>query len=164
MLVVTGCGATVRSTVASNADLGKYKTWAFHSAPNQQGQAETLSDQSIRGALKQDLAARGLTEATTGQPDFLVSYHVKQQQKFDYDTVGYGFYGWPGGADVTEYTQGTLIIDFIDPQTNQVFWRGTGSEVVNHPDSPNTAKIDKAVAKIVNKYPAPIAAVPRTTM
>ncbi len=72
--------------------------------------------------------------------------------------------GWGGPVSVTEYTQGTLIVDFIDPQTKQVFWRGTGTDVVNHPESPNTAKLGKVVAQIVNKYPATIAEAPRTNM
>jgi hypothetical protein len=35
---------------------------------------------------------------------------------------------------------------------------------VNHPESPNTAKLDKVVAQIVNKYPATVAEAPRTNM
>ena len=164
MIVVAGCGATIRSTTnASSAELSKYKTYSFYTPTYKQGQGESIADQAIQSALKQDLASKGLTEAT-GNPDFLVAYHVKEQQKFEDDTVGYGFYGMGGPGEVTTYTQGTLIVDFIDPQTKKVFWRGTGSEVVNHPNSPNTNKIDKAVGQIIDRYPAPMAATPRTTM
>ncbi len=164
LLIVTKCGATIHSSRAANTDLAKYKTFSFYTPTYKEGQAESIVDQTIKSALTQNLSAKGLTEAT-GNPDFLVTYHVKEQQKLDADTVGYGFRGWGGPGMVTEYTQGTLIIDFIDPQTKQVFWRGTASDVVNHPESPNTAKLDKVVGEVVNRYPgAGMAATPRTTM
>ena len=164
LVLVAGCGATIHSSTASNADLGKYKTFSFYTPPYKQGQTESIADQTIKSALAQDMAARGLTEASTGNPDFLVAYHVKEQQKLDVDTVGYGFYGWGGPGEVTQYTQGTLVVDFIDPQTKQVFWRGTATDVVNHPEAPDTAKLGKVVGQIVDRYPAPLAATPRTTM
>jgi hypothetical protein len=58
---------------------------------------------------------------------------------------------------VNEYTQGTLFIDFIDPKTNQVFWRGTASAVVNHPENPNGKKLASAVDKVMKKYPSEVA-------
>jgi Domain of unknown function (DUF4136) len=160
-----GCGATVHSSIAPNANLGQYRTFAFKMPRYHAGQPETPAEQELRSTLRNDLALKGLTEAAPGQqPDFLISYHVKQQQKIDVDTVGYGFGWWGGPADVYTYTEGTLIVDFIDPRTNQAFWRGTASDVVNHPYSPDLAKVDKAVAKLVNQYPAQMAAMPRPTM
>lgn len=162
-LVVTGCGATIHTSTASNADIGRYKTFAFYTPPYRQ--SESIADQTIQSSLARDLEARGLTEARGGHPDFLIAYHVKEQQRLDADTVGYGFYGWGGPGMVTEYTQGTLIVDFIDPQTKNVFWRGTATDVVNHPDSPDTAKLAKVVGQIVDRYPGGVmAATPRSTM
>ncbi len=166
LLIVTGCGATIRSTTATNADLAKYKTFSFYTPAYKQGQPETIVDQTIKSSLAQNLSAKGLTEATAN-PDFLIAFHVKQQQKLDANTVGYGFggWGWGGPGFVTTYTQGTVIVDFIDAQSKQVFWRGTATDVVNHPESPNTAKLDKVVGQIVNRYPgAGMAAAPRTGM
>ena len=167
LLLITGCGATIHSSTASNAILSKYKTYSFYTPAYKQGQPESIVDQSITANLEQDLAAKGLTKDVSGDPDFLIAYHVKEQQRLDADTVGYGFWGWGGWAgpvSVTQYTQGTLIVDFIDPQTKQVFWRGTATDVVNHPETPNTAKLGKVVGQIVNKYPAPVAEAPRTSM
>lgn len=167
ILVAAGCGATIRSTTASNADLTRYKTYSFSKPPAKAGQPESIVDQTIDSSLKEDLAAKGLTEATPDQnPDFLVAHHVKTQEKMDVEEVDYGFYGgWPGGADVTEYVEGTLIVDFIDPKTKQVFWRGTATSVVNHPESPDIPKLEKVVGQVVDRYPAAaVAATPRTTM
>ena len=172
-MLVAGCGATIHSSVAPSADLAKYKTYSFYTPTDGQVQPESIADGVIKSALKRDLAKAGFTEAMAGQPDFLIAFKVKQQQKLDVHTggYGYGYYGyghrfgtWPGATNVTEYTQGTLVIDFIDRQTQQVFWRGTGSQVVNHPDSPNLDKIDKVVGQIVDKYPTSMASVSRNAM
>jgi hypothetical protein len=164
VFVAAGCGATIRSTTASNADLAKYRTYSFFTSPATAAQPETIVDQTINSSLKEGLAAKGLTEAAPGQtPDFLVAHHVKTQQKLDVEPMGYGFYGW-GGTDVTQYTEGTVIVDFIDPQTKQVFWRSTASDVVNHPESPDTGKLSKVVGQMVARYPSAVAATPRTTM
>jgi hypothetical protein len=164
LLLVTACGATVRTSMAPNADPARYHTFGFYTPPYRQNKPESIADQTVRAAIRTDLMQKGLTEAAPGQqPDFLVAHHLKQQQELNVDTVGYGFWGWPG-ANVTEYTQGTLIVDFIDPQTHQVFWRGTATQVINNPEAPNMAKLDKGVSKIIARYPAQVAMTPRTTM
>jgi hypothetical protein len=152
-LALGGCGASIQSTVAPNANLARYRTYAFYTPPYREGQVETIADQTIRSSLRQDLAEKGLTEATTGEPDFLITYHVMKQQRLDVAAVGYGFWAWPG-ASVTSYTQGTLVVDFIDPKTRQVFWRGTATGVLNHPHTPNLAKLDRVVSQVVSRYPA----------
>jgi hypothetical protein len=164
VVLVAGCGPTIRSSVSGNVNLSQYRTYAFRTPTYRQGHPETLAEQTIESTLRQDLAMRGLTEASAN-PDFFVSFHVKTQQRLSTTSVGYGFWGYGyGPATVTEYTQGTLIVDFIDARTMQVFWRGTATDVVNHPATPNLAKVEKAVSEIVNRYPAQMAAAPRTTM
>jgi hypothetical protein len=161
VVALAGCGATIRTSVAPTANLGQYHTFAF--APPPQGQPVTLVDQTIESAVRRDLAAKGLAEAAPGQPaDFHVAYHVKTEQKIESYPVGYGYWGY-GGMSINEYTQGTLILAFVDPHTNQVFWRGTASDVVNHPESPDLQKVDQVVGQVIEKYPM-VAAAPRTTM
>jgi Domain of unknown function (DUF4136) len=161
--VGAGCGATINTTVAPNANLQQYRTFAFYVPPDKQGQPESVMDQTIRSSLRNDLAAKGMTEAENGSPDFLISYQVKTQQKLEVYSTGYGYWGWPG-TSVNQYTQGTLIVDFIDPHAKQVFWRGTASAVVNNPESPNLDKLGKVVGDMVNKYPNVMATSPRQTM
>jgi hypothetical protein len=160
LLLATGCGATVHSSVAPNTNLGQYKTYAFYRPPSTQGQAETIADQTITSALRAQLSAKGFTEATQGSPDFLVAHHVRLQQELQ---SGYGVgAGYYGGAYT--YTVGTLIVDFVDPQTQKVFWRGTASDVVNNPSMPDPHRIESAVARLVNQYPVNLAAAQRPTM
>jgi hypothetical protein len=55
---------------------------------------------------------------------------------------------------VYQYTEGTIVVDFVDPASHRVLWRGTASSIVQHPDNPNLAKIAKAVDKLMTRVPA----------
>jgi Domain of unknown function (DUF4136) len=70
---------------------------------------------------------------------------------------GYGSYSmWAGAprtyADVSQYTEGTLILDAVDTRTKRLVFRGTGTAVVGGPES-NARKIEEAVAKMVAALP-----------
>jgi hypothetical protein len=169
LLCAVGCaGVTTTASMAPATPVERYRTYGWFKAPS--GAPESLAEQEMRAALERSLAQKGLTPATNGPPDFLISYHSKQQQRVQV-TPGYGYgwgygwgYRWGGFPDVTTYTEGTLVVDFIDPSTNQVFWRGTAQRVVEHPENPNPQHIDKAVAKLVNQYPSQLASTPRQRM
>jgi hypothetical protein len=150
VLVGAGCGAAVTSTVTPGSNLGQYKTYTFLTPHYRQGRPESPAEQEARASLAQGLADKGLMLAQPGQkPDFEVAYNVKEQQKWDVEDLGY--YWGPG--NVYSYTQGTLIVDFVDPATNKVFWRGTATDVVDNPSSPDLGKVDAAVTKMVKQYP-----------
>jgi hypothetical protein len=155
-------GITANSKIAPGTNLAQYRTYGWH---NQQTGTESIGEQQVRSALQTQLAQKGLTLATTAPPDFLVAYHAKKEQKVQvypggggYWGYGYWGYGWGGYPDIETYTQGTLMVDFIDARTNKVFWRGTASGVLDHPDNPDIQKIDTAVAKLVQQYPQQMAA------
>ena len=66
------------------------------------------------------------------------------------------YYGWGGqNIDVHEYTQGTLILDFVDTKNKHLVWRGSAQGAL--PDNPTPEKIEKkineAVAKLLEKFP-----------
>jgi hypothetical protein len=164
ILLAAGCGATVKTSTAPNANLAQYHTFAFYTSPYKKGQPETIADQEIRSTLRQDLEQKGLTPATSGRPDVLVAYHTVKQQKLNVDDVGYGFWGWGGMPDVTTYTQGTLVVDLIDPTTMQTVWRGTATQVLNHPNNPDAQKLSNAITKLMSQYPSQLAATPRQPM
>lgn len=142
-MIVSGCGATVRSTVAADADLSRYKSYAFDEPAHGTDRATSRAARELRSALRNDLFAKGLTEAAPGeQPDFLIVYRVTRPR-----TRG-----------------GTLLVQFLDPRTHQRFWRGSAADVVRDLDAPNVTALDRAVARLVGRYPASIAATSRPTL
>ncbi|MBS2027205.1 MAG: DUF4136 domain-containing protein [Deltaproteobacteria bacterium] len=152
-LALAGCAPiSVRSQAAPDVNFAGYKTYAFFTALAP-GAPETVVEQDIRGSLERNLATHGMVPAT-GKPDFLVAYHTQLQQKLSATNYGYGYWGgW--GPDFYTYTQGTIVLDFIDPKTNKVFWHGTATSVVSHPENPDASKIDAAITKLLERYPPP---------
>jgi hypothetical protein len=172
--VLAACSTvTVTTDYDRSASFGKYKTYAL--APAKQGQTlSPASEAALRDALRTELAARGITEATSGKPDLAIVRHVFLQDKVSVQQYtdwgygygggwpyGYGYYGMWAGAprtyvDVTQYTEGTLVLDAVDTRAKKLVFRGTGTAVVGGPDS-NAGKIRDAVKKMVAALPKPAA-------
>jgi len=161
---------TVTTDYDHSASFAKYKTYAL--APATKGLTlSPTSEAALSSTLHSELAARGLSEAASGKADLAVVPQAFAHEKTSvqqYTDWGYGHHGtWPyrygtygvwAGAprtyvDVNQYTQGTLILDFVDRHTNKLVFRGTAQAVVGDSES-NAAKIREAVAKIVAGLPA----------
>ncbi|HEY3353946.1 MAG TPA: DUF4136 domain-containing protein [Polyangia bacterium] len=157
LLVVSGCGAAVKASMAPDVDLGRYRTFAWYTPVSPRG-PETPADQEIKAAIRRSLAAKGIVEAAGGNPDFLVTYHIVLQEEEDTE---WGF-AYPPGAGPETYIdiEGTLVVDFIDPRQDRVIWRGTASQVVNTPDRVHRMKLDDAVSKMLTRYPGNVAQAP----
>jgi hypothetical protein len=56
-----------------------------------------------------------------------------------------------------QYEEGSLILDFVDPQTKQLIWRGSAKAEVDDVKTPEKreALIDEAVQKILKNFPPP---------
>ena len=58
------------------------------------------------------------------------------------------------GPTVTQYTQGTVIVDVFDPKTKDLLWRGQGVAAVSDNEQQYEQDLQKAVEAIVDKFPA----------
>ncbi len=158
LLCAAGC-VTVHSKTSENVDLARYRTFAWYASPTaterQRAFERSPAGDVVRARIAHDLAEKGIHE-TTATPDFLVAYHTQLEQKVDVDDWGYPSLFWgapPGPVTYDEYTQGNLVVDFIDPKSGRVFWRGTASAVIDRPDRPNLYKLASAVDKVMKRYP-----------
>jgi hypothetical protein len=171
-VLAVGCSSVqVRSTEIPNANLAQRRTFAFMTPVRPDVPAaewdQSPAGQQIHRQIAQDLIAKGYTPAAPGtQPDFLVAYRTQLRERTEVTNWGYGGdpwawgWGWGGwawdGPDVSvrQYTEGTLVVDFVDPTTHRALWRGTAVGVVNHPENPNPDKVAKAVNKLMRRLPA----------
>jgi hypothetical protein len=164
LLFVAGCTA-VRASRAPDVAIGQYKTFAF--APHDPRVDRSPTSQVIQNQIARNLAASGVVPAQGAAPDFLVAYNQRLEQVWSPDYVFSGgwlawdWYGWPYPGYT--YTQRTISIDFIDPRTNRVFWRGTAVDVVQHPENPSTKKVAKSVDKVMGAYRTSLAKAPGPT-
>jgi hypothetical protein len=112
--------------------------------------------------------AKGYSKSA--KPDFYIVYHVTRSERVqvsqytDWGYSGYSYrYGrgyyhlWPSYpisyAQVTRYTEGTLIVDFVDAKTTTSIWRGTATGTVGSAQS-NQQKIAEAIRKMLESIPA----------
>jgi hypothetical protein len=77
----------------------------------------------------------------------------------------YGRYGYWGGYNeqvvVSNYTEGTLVLDFVDRASNQMIWTGAAIGRVTEKVRDNLATaVNNVVADIFAKYPKPAVGVP----
>ena len=152
---VVGCASIgIHSEVAPETNLAAYHTYAWLSDGDKKG-PESIIDQQVRGALRNELARKGLVEATGHSPDFLVGYHVLREHKVAVTDWGNGIYGW--APEVKAYADGTLIVDFVDPRTNRVFWRGSASDAIEDPGLVDAKRLQKAAAGMVERFPGRVA-------
>ena len=160
---------TVTTDHDPSAQFGKYKTYALTPAAHDQPLSPS-GEAALRNSMHTHLAARGIQETSPARADLDVTRHVILREKLaahQYTDWGYGHGGtWPYGyghygmwagaprtyTDVNQYTEGTLILDFVDARTKKLVFRGVGKAVVGGAAS-NAGKIDEAVQKIVAALP-----------
>jgi hypothetical protein len=172
VMLLCGCASvTVTTDYDRSIPFGTYHTYALEPPP-QAPPFSPSADAALRNTLRETLAAKGIREVpTTDKPDLAVVPHITLQQKSSvqqYTDWGYrggawpyygGYYGVWAGAPTTyttinNYTEGTLLLDFVDNSKQKLVFRGVGKGTMENPES-NAKKIEEAVRKIVEKFPAP---------
>jgi hypothetical protein len=145
------------SAYDAHAQLGQYRTYVWLPLSDRGRTADavrgSLAEHYIKVEVDRQLAQQGIAPAEPGtRPDFYIDYHMDLRERRDTNpwTFMTGSYMAP-----YLYTQGTLAIDFVDPATRHVFWRGVATGPIDLPGPPGH-QIDEAVAKMILQYP-PIA-------
>lgn len=164
-MLVAGCSTIdVDMDHDPTADFASYATfdWApagmmkVHSGYNE------LLDQRIRKAVVKALAAENIRPSKDA-PQLLVAYHTGVRERTEYRDTGwstrYGGRGYSVGfghstIEERNYLEGTLLVDLVDREKNQLVWRGRATGVVGDYDS-QEARINEAVTKMFERYPPP---------
>ena len=144
---------TVNSDYDQGYDFAKLKTFGFLKIPADAG-IDQLDAKRLSDAITSVMGEKGYT--VSEEPDFGIAMHFATQAKTEIDSTSYGYYGWGrGGAQVWQYDEGTLVIDFIDRAKNELIWRGSGTKILaDHPSIEDKIKnINAAVAEILNQFP-----------
>ena len=113
--------------------------------------SDTLNDGRIRNGLESQLTANGF-KVQNEKADFVIAYYVTTKNKLNVQDYGFGPPRWFGGRDirVNQYSEGTLMVDFIDAKSNQVIWRGRASGTLEMKGVDK--KISKSVEKLVKQF------------
>lgn len=124
-------------------------------------------------ALELALVNKGFTFVDdSSKADLLLSWHLSTQNKTDvrtYQSPSYG--GYYGGynrysryncwscapthteVSVRDYTEGTFIVDMIDPKIQQSVWRGVTQSRLKGKVEEDQARYNEAAAAIFESFP-----------
>ena len=154
LLVGSAAAQSVQSDFDRTFQFSNLKTFSF--AVQRRGAADPLAADSlnngrIKTGLESQLVANGF-RMDTEDSDFVIAYYVTTKNKLSVQDYGYGLPRWFGSRDirVNQYSEGTLMVDFIDARTNQVVWRGRASGTLEMKGVDK--KISKSTEKLIKQF------------
>jgi len=124
-----------------------------------------IVDRRIKLAADQALEAKGYQQSNS--PTFFVAWHGAIDGKMNVTTInnhygyGWGYYRYGGmgmGTSqtyVNEWDEGTLLIDIIDAQSNNLVWRGTATAELRQSQNPEQQqqRLNEILAKLLERFP-----------
>ncbi|RBQ08821.1 DUF4136 domain-containing protein [Pedobacter miscanthi] len=147
-------------------DFSKLKSFAYFEKGIDRLELNNLDKPRMLEAVESAVLKKGFTKSD--RPDFLINVVVlvNTNTRADWGYSGGGYqwdatassYQWkesqfgPLGTN-NQYQNGTIIIDFLNPETKAIMWHGIGSGF-NFDDYENREqRINLAVKQILQEYP-----------
>ncbi|GAB3202720.1 hypothetical protein ABID22_001029 [Pontibacter aydingkolensis] len=177
--LILGCAPTVdvNTDYAQDANFSQYQTFSFYQeqpteAKATSGNYDTMLDQRLKTAIRQSLSTQGLTYDASS-PDLKVAYDVAVDTETEVNTnyayprgFGYGYSHWYGYRynygfnrfpatykTINQYKQGTIVVDLVDVDSNELVWRGVGEAPVDMAGDISQERINTIVSNILKQYP-----------
>ena len=156
-LIFLSCSSVRVSTDYNNEiDFSSYKTYAFSKKGIDKAQINELDKKRILKALEVELSSIGLRKNSIN-PDIVISIFTGVNEQINiynsYNYLGYGLGSWYDFNYNTSTTQGTLYIDIIDHNKNELVWQGIGKGYISDNVSKKEEQIKTFVNKILLQYP-----------
>lgn len=160
-LAAAAMAQQVETTVDRAADFSKYRTFSIEIATPW---GNPIGEKNLLEELTAAFTAKGWTLDAQGSPDARILVHGATQEKQRLDTFytgGYGGYyggwGWGGVGSstttVSEYTEGTLVVDIFDSATKALIWRGVAQDELKAKQHKREKQASKAIAKLLRDFP-----------
>ena len=162
LVILTSCSSVrVVTDYDTKVDFTSYKTFAFYKKGIDKASVSDLDKKRIMRAVEAELVAKGFSKSAN--PDILVSIFTKSREQVNVSDNnigigwGWGYNPWFYGRtniNINQYTEGTLFIDFIDKNTNELIWQGIGSGAMKMSNiEKKEERINEFVYKIISTYP-----------
>ena len=175
-------GIQVRTASSPNRNLAGLYTFRVLDAPQRREDAPALpaddpmltnsiTNQALRNELTQAIKRKGYA-VHLDSPEFVIAYYAGTKEKMDTTywnpdpSWRYGFRGrraysaWPwyspspfASFQVQTYTQGCVVVDVVDPRTNELLWRGQGVAAVSSDPDKYVQALQESVSAILKKFP-----------
>ena len=143
-------------------DFSKYKSYKYIKQKGTKITSKFQNDMNRKRfaeAIESELSQKGFNRISDTPADFKVVYHLRLEQKLDVSSYGYRYlpaYGITETYVQTKvYQQGSVIIDIIEANKNQLVWRGSAEGVLNE-NSDADEIIKDVVKQILESFPPSI--------
>jgi len=97
-------------------------------------------------AINSELEAKGFVQSNE-DPDFFIAGHGMTETKIAMTDWGYGpgpYRRWGSYEfDIDTYEEGTILLDFVDSNSEELFWRGIGTRVTVEPNLSENEQVEK---------------------
>lgn len=168
LTLVTACATTMEATMDydSGFDFSKVRKIAIQPVDRVGLSSIRVSDMQISRideALSAELERKGFqVVADNSQADAYLTWHLVTEERTDVRTYNSASYYncWRCGpsvsdVSVSQYTQGTFIVDIIDPSRNKSVWRSIiESRLKSNPDPEGAdARRQEAAMAIFAQFP-----------
>lgn len=158
VLFLMSCSSVkVATDYDSQTNFKEYKTFAFYKKGIDRASISDLDKKRIMRAVESEMLAKGFKKSNN--PDLLVSIFTKSREKINVNDNRFGsnWYPWYYGANqirVTQKTEGTLFIDFIDKDKKELVWQGIGTGALRKYNvEKKEARVKEFVKVILEQYP-----------
>ncbi|WP_028023988.1 DUF4136 domain-containing protein [Enterovibrio calviensis] len=122
----------------------------------------SLDDGRVKQAVSAELAAMGLTE-TDSEPNVNVRYFIEPKTenvafgssvRFGYGSRRFGM-GYETPTRYEERSYGQLVVEMVDPMSNQVIWRAVSKRKLTDRMTPSSknALIKEQVKEMFEEFP-----------
>jgi hypothetical protein len=160
-------GQDVRVDSDSNVDFSTFHRYAWKTHPLLEQEPELLQSvgaELVRIAVNQELIRRDFEPTEEEFADFFVTFFGGRRPMHETTGVtmvssggwhGSGAPSWQTGwarVMVRNYTEGTLVLDFVDAKTKQLAWRTYCKGAIRNPSKKDKI-INKAIEKALKQFP-----------
>lgn len=168
LAMASGCATPIEATMDYDQrfDFDEVKTIALQPVDRDSVNSIRISDmqvQRIDDTITRELERKGFTVADdNASADLYLTWHLVTEERTDvrsYNSASY-YNCWrcgPAVSDVSvrQYTQGTLIVDMIDPQRNRSVWRSVIESRLKSQPNPDQAaeRREEAARAIFAEFP-----------
>jgi hypothetical protein len=115
-----------------------------------------LNDKRIKTRVDTHLKEKGYV-LSTSEPKMLLHYHfaVEERSTLRPEEVGYTYnrYWHEQRIDLVRFSEGTLIIDFMDATNCNLIWRGWATSVLDDSRMMDEDLLNRAVDDILERFP-----------
>jgi Domain of unknown function (DUF4136) len=137
-----------------SVEFARFKTFAIRegrlNSPSPAINSE-LTKKRVESEIERALIAKGLTKAT-GASDLNVFFTLGSARRVETENLSGRLARTRHARRQVPYAEGTLVIDFRDPATRSLVWRGVANEEEPNPTK-LADKLDEMVKKSIARYP-----------